>query len=118
MGYHGGMPNSLHQIRESAVEKHLLSECNKLRALCVKNQRIRGWVDRTCYWFDGVTDLIELKRPKGGRFEPLQLRTHEKLRQRGHNVFILNTVEQVDAYIMLRRPHGRAVGEKITKEIE
>lgn len=110
------MPRPAYLLLESSVEKYLVQECNKLRALCVKNQRLRGWVDRTAYWFDGVTDLIETKRPKGGKFEPLQLRTHAKLRARGHNVFVINTREQVDTYINLRRPHGRAVGERISND--
>ena len=99
--------------RESVVEQHLRKECERLRALCVKNRSVRGWPDRTVHWFDGVTDLVETKRPKGGRFEPLQLRTHDKLRARGHSVFVLNTKQLVDEYIEQRRQHGRLVGEKI-----
>lgn len=107
------MPRPAYLIKESVVESHLVAECAKLRVLCPKNKGVRGWPDRTAYWFDGVTDLIETKRPKGGTFEPLQLRTHAKLRQRGHEVFVLTTKAEVDAYIELRRAHGKVIGERI-----
>lgn len=106
------MARALFLQKESAVEKHLTDELDKLRALSTKSKK-RGWTDRTVCWFDGLVDFVETKKPRGSTFEPLQLRTHAKLRQRGHNVFVLFTVEEVDAYIELRRPHGRAVGVKI-----
>lgn len=87
---------------EADVEAYLVGECNRLGAVCKKNSDRRGWFDRTVYWFDGVSDLIECKRPKGGRFEPLQLRTHARLRRMGHSVFVILTRAQVDDYIATR----------------
>lgn len=90
--------------REGVVETYLVTQCTLAGALCVKNQRVvRGWPDRSIYWWESTHDLIETKRPKGGTFEPLQERTHAKLRARGHSVFVINTKAQVDAYIRLRR---------------
>lgn len=106
------MTAPLFRPKESVVETYLVKQCDALRAISTKSKK-RGWPDRTIYWFDGVTDLVETKKPKGSTYEPLQLRTHDKLRQRGHNVFVIFTKMQVDEYIELRRPHGRAVGEKI-----
>lgn len=96
-----------HLQRESHVEKYFKEECEKHGALVKKIQRIRGFPDRIVYWFDGCHDAVELKRPKGGVFEPLQLSTHRKLQQRGHNVFVLNTKLMVDEYIAMRLPHWR-----------
>jgi hypothetical protein len=108
------MPRTEADHTEDWVEGHLVAQCKALRALCVKNKQVRnGWPDRTVYWWDGVTDLVETKRPKGGRYEPLQLRTHQRLRRMGHNVFVLLTRTQVDAYIALRRAHGKLVGTKL-----
>ena len=100
-----------HQI-ESWVETYLRKQCEAAGALVVKNQKRRGWPDRTIYWFFGVTDIVETKRPKGGVFEPLQLRTHEKLRARGHAVFIINTRSMVDDYVTERIQYGRLAARK------
>lgn len=89
-------------IKESAVESYLKKEVDSLGGICVKNQRRRGWFDRSIYWYEGVADLVETKRPKGGRFEPLQERYHNKLRAMGHAVFVITTRKEVDAYIAMR----------------
>lgn len=92
---------------EDWVENYLVQQCTPLGAICLKLQRLRGWPDRVVIWFGGVIDFVELKRPKGGRFEPLQLRMHAKLRQRGHTVFVINSREQVDEYIRSRQGSNR-----------
>jgi len=89
--------------RESWVESYLLEQCVLHGALCEKIRNRRGWPDREILWWVGIHDYIELKRPVGGRFEPLQLRIHAKLRQRGHCVLVINTREQVDEYIRSRQ---------------
>lgn len=96
------MPRADSAKRESWVETYLLNECTRHGALCVKIKALRGWPDRLIYWWEGVHDLVETKRPVGGRFEPLQTRVHAKLGQRGHSVFVINSREQVDAYIESR----------------
>lgn len=92
-------------VTEDAVEGYLVRRIAAVcpRALCIKFKPYRvGWPDRNVYWPDGIHDVIETKRPKGGRFEPLQLRTHDKLRKLGHNVFVILTKDQVDEYIAQR----------------
>lgn len=106
------MVKPLFATRESKVEKRFTTGVRALRGLLTK-AKLTGWPDQTVAWFDGIVDFVELKRPKGGVFSVAQQRTHAKLAQRGHNVFCLFTVEQVDDYLEMRRPHGRAVGEKI-----
>ncbi len=58
----------------------------------------RGWPDRMVLWPVGVVEFVELKRPVGGRFEPLQLRTHDTLRKMGFTVLVLNTTPKVNLY--------------------
>lgn len=94
-----------HLQRESHVEKYFKEQCEAHGAIVKKIQRLRGFPDRLIYWFGGVHDVVELKRPVGGVFEPLQLSTHRKLRQREHGVFVIHTKELVDAYIRIRRAY-------------
>jgi hypothetical protein len=101
---------SEHLVRESVVEAYLLSS---LKALGVRYPQYRsivkkisgpgwrGWTDRLALFndFGGCAHWLELKRPKGGQFEPLQLRCHQKLRDMGFVVRVLNTKAQIDEYI-------------------
>lgn len=95
-------------VREAVIERYLVQRLqkwaqeNKSR---VKIKKVggpgwRGWPDRFVMFVDTpVLHWIELKRPKGGRFEPLQLRCHRELKRFGQRVFVLNTKVRVDAYI-------------------
>lgn len=106
------MPRKESEQTEDYVEGYLVKQCMLYRALCCKNQRLAGMLDRTIYWWDGVVDIVETKRPVGGRFEPLQPRYIAKLRKMGHNVHLLYTRAMVDQYIAMRAPNGRKVGTK------
>lgn len=91
-------------VRESHVEEHLVTQVHAHGGIALKiKPYLRGLPDRAVYWPGGVHDVIETKRPKGGRWEPLQLRWHVKLRKLGHNVFVLLTKEAVDEYISQRK---------------
>lgn len=90
-------------VRESVVEKYLVSE---LRAYSHKTlvKKIggpgwRGWTDRIALHKPATTHWLEVKRPKGGKFEPLQLRNHRILRSMGFVVRVVNTKALVDLYI-------------------
>jgi hypothetical protein len=87
-------------ITENVIEKYLFKRATALGVLCIKFKPTRrGWPDRSLYWPGGVHHLVELKRPKGGKYEPLQLRTHTRLRALGHPVMVILTKEGVDDYI-------------------
>ncbi len=101
------MPRTASEQTEDWVENYFVKQCTTAGAITIKNQRRRGWPDRTVYWWHGVSDLVETKRPKGGQFEPLQLRTIAKLQRMGHRVYVLNTRAQVDAYIIERAAFAR-----------
>lgn len=114
-------------VRESVVEKYLVAQLRLVRQthpypkIVVKKiggPGWRGWPDRVIF-FEAAPELdnptpacthwLEVKRPKGGRFEPLQLRNHKMLRNMGFVVRVVNTPELVNGYIadILRfGPHG------------
>lgn len=93
----------MNSVRETHVEGHLCRQVVRYGGLAIKlKPYLRGLPDRAVYWPQGVHDIIETKRPKGGRWEPLQQRWHAKLRKLGHNVFVLLTKEAVNEYIESR----------------
>jgi hypothetical protein len=95
-------------VRESVVEAYLVRRLQELRREYPKYRALvkkiggmgwRGWTDRIVLFAGGCVHWIELKRPKNGRFEPLQLRRHALLRKMGFCVRVINTKRQVDQYI-------------------
>lgn len=114
------MPQRDDTVRESVVEKYLVSQLRLVRRappyprIVVKKiggPGWRGWPDRMAL-FGAVqpalacTHWLEVKRPKGGRFEPLQLRNHKMLRDMSFVVRVVNTHELVDGYIADLLRHG------------
>ena len=100
-------------VRESVIEKHLVSRLRGLRTthgfrVVVKKvggPGWRGWPDRMVLFkpldstVHGCTHWVEVKRPKGGKFKPLQLRMHDRLRAMNFVVRVANTRVSVDEYI-------------------
>lgn len=82
--------------KESVVEDHLVNAVKTLKGATIKIRFMRGWPDRVVLLPGGVVVFIELKRPVGGKFEPLQLRVHEKLRRMGFTVFVCNTKASIN----------------------
>ena len=58
----------------------------------------RGAPDRLVLLAGHPAYFVELKRPRGIKPTPWQLRYHEKLRACGQRVWILRTTEAVDAF--------------------
>ncbi len=58
----------------------------------------RGVPDRLAIFPDDHTIYVELKKP-GEKPEPLQAKRHEQLRDRGHQVYVIDTIEGVHAFI-------------------
>lgn len=71
----------------------------RLRPYRTVKLRLRGWPDRMVL-LPGAPEFVETKRPKGGRFEPLQLRVHAMLRGLGYTVCVLRTKAEVDEYVI------------------
>lgn len=83
---------------EATVENHLRKGVKLLRGLCIKLNPfgVRGIPDRLLLIPGGIVLFVELKRPVGGKFEPLQERWHVKLRRMGFTVVVCYTKAQVD----------------------
>ena len=83
---------------EATVENHLRKCVKALRGLCIKLNPfgVRGIPDRLLLIPPGIVLFVELKRPVGGKFEPLQERWHVKLRRMGFTVVVCYTKAQVD----------------------
>ena len=85
-------------IRESAVENHLINRVKATKGLTVKVRFMRGWPDRIVLLPGAIILFVELKRPVGGKFEPLQERIHSKLVKLGFTVHVWNTKTLIDNY--------------------
>ena len=90
-------------IREETVEKRLKRLCDERGWLCLKldPSTKKGIPDRMIVAFCGLLYFVELKRPKGGRLEPIQKHWQKDLKYRGQDVCVANTKEAVDALIAL-----------------
>lgn len=94
------------EVREAVIERFLIDQLavlNRVRFRC-KAKKIggpgwRGWPDRMVLYDGPSTHWLEIKRPKGGKFEPLQLLTHRKLRELGFVVRVVNTKDLVTEYV-------------------
>jgi len=89
---------------ESKVVKHLQTCVKLLGGECEQLTTGRvGPPDKlvTLPWLG--MELIELKRPKGGRLEKWQKRDHQRRRKLGVRVETLYTIEQVDEWYERRK---------------
>jgi hypothetical protein len=94
-------------VKETSIEDYFLRVAKRYRC---KQRKIMpffgpdGWPDRLLIWPDGrgTTDWVELKRPKGGVFQPKQEQVHAELRELGCHVEVLNTRALVDKYFAQR----------------
>lgn len=83
---------------EDTVENHLRKVVKTMRGMCIKLNPFgcTGIPDRLVLLPGGVALFYELKRPVGGRFEPLQQRWHAKLRKLGFTVHVCHTKALVE----------------------
>lgn len=84
--------------REDAIEGHLLKCVKQVKGFTIKVRFMRGWPDRIVLLPGGVLVFVELKRPVGGKFEPLQERIHHKLRSLGFTVYVWHTKDLINDY--------------------
>lgn len=87
-------------MRESTIEKYLALRVKESGGLCWKftSPNLRGVPDRLVILTLGRFCWVELKA-KGKRPTVLQLRRHAELRERGHRVVVLDSIEAVDAFV-------------------
>jgi hypothetical protein len=86
---------------EDAVETHLRKRVKRLQGLCLKLMLLTGFPDRLVLLPGGRILFFELKRPKGGKFEPRQPRVHKLLRDLGFRVYVCKTKDEVDLALVL-----------------
>ncbi len=101
-------------MREAIIESHFKKRVEALGGLALKfvSPGRRGVPDRLAIMPDGITIWTELKRP-GAEPEPHQAREHQRLRERGHIVLVLDTKELVDRYFGTDRGYLRLHLERL-----
>ena len=89
---------------EAEVEREFRKQVRAAGGWPIKMRLIglAGFPDRLVLWKGGGLDFVELKRPKG-KARALQKRVHEKLRYFGQQVFLIDTIEKVTAYVEHRQ---------------
>lgn len=82
-------------MRESVIEKALLKAVNAAGGHCRKVQFIghRGAPDRLVM-LPGRVVWVELKAP-GEKAKPHQVREHQRLRESGQRVLVIDSVEMI-----------------------
>lgn len=82
-------------MKERDVERQLIDEVKKRGGLCEKwISGTVGWPDRIVILPDGKVGFVEVKRP-GEKPSPIQIYRHEKLRQLGVVVYVLDHPDKI-----------------------
>lgn len=93
------MPTIRKRVTEAVIEKYLIDQVKLRGGMCIKMNSVRGLPDRLVLLPDARAYFVELKRPIGGKFEPLQQRTHGRLRLLGCGVYVVHTKIEVDTLL-------------------
>ena len=88
-------------VREEVIERHFCARARDFGCGEVKLP-ITTWPDRMLLWPVGVADFVELKRPKGGRFQRGQEQRHIWLRKLGFTCVVLHTKASIDKFFRTR----------------
>ena len=92
---------------ENEVEGYLTRQVEALGGRSVKIDTVIGFPDRLILLPQGVSALVETKRPTGGRVSDVQLVMHSLLRRMGHEPHVAYTQEDVDTLLrQLYPPRG------------
>lgn len=95
------MQNKDKPVRERVVEKHFCAEVKKegwkVKKLFPGDEA--GWTDRVVAAEYGLVYWVELKRDGEGP-SPIQKIRHRELRSLGHEVWILDSREQIRQFIL------------------
>ncbi|NSW84445.1 MAG: VRR-NUC domain-containing protein [Syntrophothermus sp.] len=85
---------------ESDIEKYLINAVKSIGGLVWKfvSPGTRGVPDRIVALPEGRTFYVELKKP-GEKPKQLQLKRHKQLRDRGHQVYVIDSLTGVDDFL-------------------
>ena len=84
-------------MRESSIERRLRLLITRAGGLCYKlAPTIRGMPDRLVV-YQGQMFMVELKSP-AGRLSPIQRVRHRELAERGIDVAVLNSIDDVETW--------------------
>ena len=88
-------------MRESTIEARLVRRVRERGGLCYKfvSPGNKGVPDRIVITPDGQTHYVELKSSTG-RLSPMQKFQRDELKARNVTVHVLNSVEQVEKFMM------------------
>lgn len=96
-------------VSEHKLEERLRLGVKSLGGKALKLKGPPGFPDRTAILPGGRTIYIEMKRPRGGVVAEHQEIWHADLRAMGHEVEVLWTMTQVDAWLRkIARQLGRS----------
>lgn len=95
-------------MKESTVEKYLKDEVVAVGGLCEKHVSpgLRAVPDRLITWPSGTMELVETKAP-GKEPRDDQVRDHERRARCRVKVYVIDTKEKVDEYLLSHRDHYR-----------
>lgn len=86
---------------EKEIEKYFVQEVKKMGGIALKLiiLGLRGFPDRTILLPGGVVKFVELKRPKGGKASPHQIKWKKILTALGFDAQFLKNKDEVDDWI-------------------
>ena len=88
-------------VLEAQLENYLVKRVEERGGITAKMtiQGRRGWPDRLVILPGNAIALIELKKPKSGRWSTIQLAMFSRLGHLGVNLGRLNSTEQIDRFL-------------------
>lgn len=88
-------------VLEAIIEGYFIEQASEYLCDQIKLP-VETWPDRMLLWPVGVVDFVELKRPKGGRFQRGQENRHKRLRALGFVCEVIKTKQGVRDFFTAR----------------
>lgn len=90
----------MQKSNEKIIERKLVEKCKSCGAMCIKllTYQFIGLPDRMCLFPNGVIVFVELKTT-GEKPRKIQLNIHNKLRNLGFRVEVIDSIDQINSLI-------------------
>jgi hypothetical protein len=94
------------QLKEADIKAYLKRQVEAAggKVFPWRSQGVNGVMDRVALWPGGIVDLIELKRPEGGKLSKGQQQLIGWAMASGHRIWIITNKEEVWRYVHHRAP--------------